>query len=116
MTASYLLFSPQFIEHVLDLQFPAVLQGVEGVLRHLFLHLLLQGRQLGQDGAKIGSAVGVLVPALCHKYKHTQSETRVHHTTAFRYRIQNSTPAWLSSHTDTNIIDEPSCSKILLCA
>ncbi len=74
MTAPYLLFSPEFIEHVLDLQFPVLLQGVEGLLRHLFLHLLLQGRQLGQDGAEIRSAVGVLVPALCHTYsRHSQT-------------------------------------------
>lgn len=64
--ASHLLFSPEFIEHVLDLQFPVLLQGVEGVLRHLLLHLSLQGHQLSQDGAEIRSAVGVLVPALCH--------------------------------------------------
>lgn len=94
VTASYLLFSPEFIEHVLDLQFPVLLQGVEGVLRHLFLHLLLQSRQLGQDGAKIGSMVGVLVPAFCHTYKHTQLETAVQHMRAFK------------SHTDTKIIDE----------
>lgn len=66
-TASHLLFSPELIENVLYLQFPVVLQGVEGVLRHLFLHLPLQGNQLSQDGAEIRSAVGVLVPALCHK-------------------------------------------------
>lgn len=64
-SASHLFFSPEFIEHILDLQFPVVLQGVKGVLRHLFLHLLLQGRQLRQNGAEIGSAVGILVPALC---------------------------------------------------
>lgn len=64
-SASHLLFSPEFIEHILDLQFPVVLQGVKGVLRHLFLHLPLQGRQLSQDGAEIRPVVGVLVPALC---------------------------------------------------
>lgn len=49
LSCSYFLFSPEFIKHVLDLHFPVLLQGVEGVLWHLFLHLLLQGRQLGQD-------------------------------------------------------------------
>lgn len=73
-SAFHLLFSPEFIEHVLDLQLPVILQRVERVLWHLFLHLLLQDGQLGQDGAEIGSTVGVLVPALCHiqsKYSQT---------------------------------------------
>lgn len=91
LAASHLLFSPEFIEHVLDLQFPVLLQAVEGVLRHLFLHLLLQGRQLGQDGAEIGSAVGVLVPALCHThsrhgstYHYYAGDSIKHECNAFR--------------------------------
>lgn len=64
---SYFFFGPEFIKHVLDLQLPVLLQGVERVLRHLLLHLLLQCRQLGQDGAEVGSVVGILVPALCQE-------------------------------------------------
>lgn len=81
LTASYFLFRAEFVKHVLNLQFPVLLQGVEGVLWHLLLHLLLQGHQLGQDGAKIWSAVGVLVPALCHidgRYSQTPDSMPYH--------------------------------------
>lgn len=89
ITAFYLLFSAQLIEHVLDLQLPVLLQGVEGLLRHLLLHLLLQGRQLGQDGAEIGSVVGVLVPAPYPTHS-TQSDTRVP-MQHLRYRVITAT-------------------------
>lgn len=74
ISASYLLFSPELVEHVLDLQLPVILQRVEGLLRHLLPHLLLQGRELGQDGAEVGSAVGVLVPALCLTHTHIMTK------------------------------------------
>ena len=63
--STHLLLGAQLVKHVLDLQFPVLLQRVEGVLRHLLPYLQLQGCQLIQDGGEAGPPVRVLVPALC---------------------------------------------------
>lgn len=62
--SAYLLFGPELIKHLLDLNTPVVLHAVEGVLGHGGHHRLLDGRQLLQDAGEGGTHVGVLVPAL----------------------------------------------------
>lgn len=55
----HLFFSPQLVKHLLDLQFPVVLQRVEGLGRHLEEARLLDGREMVQNGAEAGPAVRV---------------------------------------------------------
>lgn len=45
----YLLLGPKLIKHLLDLQFPVILQRVEGLRWHLKKARLFDGRQLVQN-------------------------------------------------------------------
>lgn len=63
----YLLLHPQLIKHFLDLQFPVILQRVEGLSWHLEKARLLDGGQLVQDRCEVRPGVRVRAPAVCGK-------------------------------------------------
>lgn len=63
----YLLLGPQLIKHLLDLQLPVILQGVEGLHWHLKEARLFDGRQLVQNSCELWSGVRVRAPAFCGK-------------------------------------------------
>lgn len=63
----YLLLGPQLIKHLLDLQLPVILQGVEGLHWHLKEARLFDGRQLVQNSCELRSGVRVRAPAFCGK-------------------------------------------------
>lgn len=55
----YLLLGPQLIKHFLDLQFPVILQRVEGLCWHLKKARLLDGRQMVQNSCELRPGVRV---------------------------------------------------------
>ena len=60
---SYRLLNPELVKHLLYLQFPVVLQRVEGLGWHLEKAGFLDGRKLKQDCAELRATVRVWTPA-----------------------------------------------------
>lgn len=66
---NYLLLGPQLIKHFLDLQFPVILKGVEGLCWHLKKAWLLDGCELVQNSREERPRVRVWAPAVCDKQR-----------------------------------------------
>lgn len=92
----HLFLGPQLLEEALDLSLPALLHGVEGIPGHFPLDLRLDGLQLLQDGGEVGSAMGILGPAVWgHGMEEGEKIKRVVSGCHLRPKSSSATPTLL---------------------